>query len=194
MRECHRSACGILDRLENPAAVGQCCEIGIVIFDRCEIASAVRIGDVLVVEVDGRRLEPPGIEQNLGTVSEGVCIRSAGVLHQCRELTRRVGVGAAAAGEAPRKPERLAALAQVEDHPAGLGCDLLETLERPAVAERAGRLVQQRGRARGRQRRVRRADLDDLGRVGVPVRAQRGGVGRLKGDLLDVTGVEARWR
>ena len=111
----------------------------IVISDRRNIIGAVvGEGDMLIVEVDRRRLVTSRIERDLVAISQRAGVASSRVFDQGREFTGRGGIGPAAAAAAPAagEPQRPAPVALVEDHAARRGGDLLEPLERPACPER----------------------------------------------------------
>jgi hypothetical protein len=140
---------------------------------------------VQTIQIDSGRLVAIGVKCDLRAVGQRTRVAGAR-LGQRREVARGAGVRAADAGAA-RKPETGASRTGIENHPARRSGDLLEPLQRPAVAQRARRLIEHGGRAAIRESRGSTAAvINHLHRVRVAAGGERRGVGRLEGDLLDV--------
>ena len=116
------------------------------------------VGGVQAIEIDRGDLVAARVEGDLGAVGERA--RIAGAESSVRVEKSPAGwCKCRRPAGAAREPEALAVVAQVEDHAAASpAMILLQALERPAVAQGAGRLVEHRGRAgvgRGRVGRCR---------------------------------------
>ena len=166
------------------AAIGESGDLIVRVGHGRKIAAGIGEGDAEAIAVGDRCFLAAAVEPIDRAVGQGADIATAGDVGQGGEFAGGVGVGARSA-----EPKRVSAVAEIQNHSAGGGGDLLQALERPARAERIRDAVEDGGGAVEVGRGGGSANIANGGGVGVAAGGEGGGV-CLERDLLIVTGGE----